>query len=164
MRALTRILTISASGVLLVSGAGLAIAAQQSDPSDAQPSIVEDYSYPGSTQILAQRGITLIRGDGHMVLVPCGGLSLIEVRSTNASADKDPDPGHYCFKVTGATGSLSVNIPNAYQVKGDDHAVTATITVKDKTNTVPVNKNGWTGIGLGTGPDPATLLELNAAS
>jgi hypothetical protein len=162
--ALIGILTIGTIGTLLVSGAGIAPAAEQADPSDAQPSIVEDYGYPGSAQILAQRGITLIRGDGHIMLVPCDGLGLIEVRSASAPADKDPDPGHYCFKVTGTTGSLTLDIPNAYQVKGDNHAVTATITVKDETSTVAVDKNGWTGIGLGSGPDPATLLKLDATT
>lgn len=158
------ILAIGAIGTLLASGGTTAPAAEQAEPSDPQPSLVEDYSYPGSAQILAQRGITLIRGDGHITLVACGGPNLVEVRSSNSPADKDPDPGHYCFKVTGTSGNLTLDIPNAFQVKGDSHAVTATITVNNETNTVAVTKNSWTGIGLGSGPNPATLLKLDATS
>lgn len=164
MRAPIRLLTVCATGAILCSGAGLAIAAQQDDSVADQPSIVEDFSYPEAAQVLAQRGIAIVSGDGHMTLAQCGSIGLIEVRSTNATGDNDPDPGHFCFKVSGPTGSLTVNIPNAYQVKGDSHTVTATITVKNTTSTVSIDKNGWTGIGVGSGPDPATLLELDATT
>lgn len=164
MRASTHVVAAAMFGVLLASGTGWALAAQQDDPINEPPSIVEDFSYPGAAQILAQRGITVISGDGHIMLVSCGASGLIEVRSSGNTADKDPDPGHYCFKVTGSTGTLALTIPNAYQVKGDSHAVTATVTVKNTTNTVPVATNTWTGIGLGSGPDPATLLQLDATS
>lgn len=162
--ALIGILAIGTIGNLLISGANIAPAAEQTGPSDPQPSLVEDYSYPGSAQVLAQRGITLIRGDGHITMVACGAPNLVEVRSSNVPADKDPDPGHYCFNVAGTSGSLTLDIPNAFQVKGDGHTVTATITVNDQTSTVAVTKNGWTGIGVGSGPNPATLLKLEAMS
>jgi hypothetical protein len=158
------IVAIGTIGTLLVSGANIAPAAEQTEPSDPQPSLVEDYSYPGSAQVLAERGITLIRGDGHITLVACGGPDLVEVRSSNAPADKGADPGHYCFKVDGTSGSLTLDLPNAFQVKGDSHSVTATITVNNETSTVAVTKNGWTGIGLGSGPNPATLLKIEATS
>ncbi|MCO1577894.1 hypothetical protein M8C13_19250 [Crossiella sp. SN42] len=156
---------ITAGVAVLASGVGLvAASAQQGDQPDKQPSSVESFGYPGAAKVLAQRGIKLLKGDGHIMLAACGAPGLIEVRSTSVPGDKDPDPGHFCFTVTGATGWLTLNIPNAYQIKGNDHSVTATVTVKDKTSTVPVERNGWTGIGLGSGPDPATLLELRAAS
>ncbi|GHF37137.1 hypothetical protein FHX82_007270 [Amycolatopsis bartoniae] len=164
MRASIRVFTAAVIGALLASGTGLALATQQDDPAAEPPSIMEDFSYPGATQVLAQRGITLISGDGHIMLVSCGASGLIEVRSSGNTADKDPDPGHYCFKVTGSTGTLTLTIPNAYQVKGDNHAVTATVTVANTTSTVAVATNTWTGIGLGSGPDPATLLQLDAKS
>lgn len=164
MRALTRILSIVAGTALALSGAGLALASQQSDSDADAPTIVEDYTYPGAAQVLAQRGITIVSGDGHLTRVACGATDLIEVRSAGVPADLDADPGHYCFKVNGTRGSLTLTIPNAYQVKGDNHVVTATITVDSATSTVPITKNTWTGIGLGAGPDPATLLELDATS
>jgi hypothetical protein len=173
MRSLTRIIGIVTVGVAAVltgaSATGAATTGAVSPPAaapaavDVQPSIVEDYSYPGADQILKDRGLNLISGDGHLMLVACGSTGLIEVRASNPS-DPSSDPGHYCFTVTGPTGYLKLNLPNAYQVKGDNHAVQATITVKGATTTVPINKNSWTGIGLGSGgQDPATLLELKAA-
>jgi hypothetical protein len=162
MRVGTRILAISISTIWLASSGVLPAAGEFSVQDDAQSSLVEDYKYPGAGQIFAQRGIRLIKGDGHLMLVACGQSGLIEVRSADAPNDTDSDPGHYCFKATAPFGDLSLNIPNAYQVKGDDHSVTATITVNNQTSTVPIDKNVWTGIGLGSGPDPATLLRLTA--
>ncbi|KDN20891.1 hypothetical protein [Amycolatopsis rifamycinica] len=132
---------------------------------DSPPPIVEDYSYPGAAQILQDRAIKLISGDGHIVLVACGSQpGLLELHAYN-SADHDRDPGHYCFKVSGPTGYLRLEVPNAYQLLGDNqHAVQATVEINGQTSTVPISKTGWTGIGEGAGTDPSTLLELRASA
>ncbi|TCO62266.1 hypothetical protein [Actinocrispum wychmicini] len=164
MRRGPRVFVLSIGCLWLAAGGALAAAdqprAQKVDP--AQTTLVEDFAYPGAGEILARRGITLVKGDGHLLLVACGQPGLIEVMSTDVPHDTDPDALHYCFKASVPFGDLTLTIPNAYQVKGDDHSVTATVTVQNQTSTVPIDKNTWTGIGISSGPDPATLLRLTA--
>ncbi|WP_290061038.1 hypothetical protein [Amycolatopsis solani] len=168
MRARARITALASAGAVLAIagtafGASAAIGAS-SPADDTPPPIVEDYSYPGAAKILQDRALTLISGDGHITLVACGPASgLLEVHAYN-SADHSSDPGHYCFKVTGSTGYLRLEVPFAYQVKGDNHTVQATVEINGQNSTVPVSKNGWTGIGEGAGTDPSTLLELRASA
>ena len=163
----TLIIAATVAGVAVVSGTATAIgsAATGVSASDGdQPGLVEDYSYPGAAQILHDRGISLISGDGHIVLVDCAGhQGVIEVYSDNSPGDHSPNPGHFCFQVAGKAGDLKLQIPYAFQAKGDDqdaHTVQATVTIKGTPSTVNVDKHGWTGFGEGAGQDPATLVEL----
>lgn len=166
MRIFTRALlaTVVAGAAVAVTVGVSAASGQTAPATGGQPSIVEDFSYPGADKILADRGIKLTSGDGHLLLVDCTNVaSLIEVHASNVG-DHGNDPGHYCFKVIGPSGDLKLQLTDAYQVKGDSHTVQATVSVDGKTNTVDVAKNGWTGIGVGAGTDTATLLELKATS
>ncbi|MFD8494871.1 hypothetical protein [Amycolatopsis sp. NPDC059657] len=159
------LVVVSTVGAALTAAAavvGASVSAIAAPADDTQPSAVEDGAYPGADQILRDRGITLISGDGHLQLTTCGLPGLVEVHA-DANQDHDRDPGHFCFKVSGPTGYLKLQIADAYQVMGDDHSVQATVTVKGQTSTVNVAKHGWTGIGVGAGPDPAMLVELKAA-
>ncbi|GHF79674.1 hypothetical protein GCM10017566_62330 [Amycolatopsis bartoniae] len=98
------------------------------------------------------------------MLADCAsGTGLLQVHAYN-SADHSSDPSHYCFKVTGSSGYLRIEVPYAYQIRGDDHTVEATVTINGEDSTVAVAKNSWTGIGEGAGTDPATLVELRASS
>jgi hypothetical protein len=165
MRTPARITAIAAAGAALaVTGSAFGITAGAAAADDTPPPIVEDYSYPGAAQIFQDRAIKLISGDGHIILVACGSQTgLLELHAYN-SADHDRDPGHYCFKVSGPTGYLRLEVPNAYQLFGDNqHAVQATVEINGQTSTVPIAKTGWTGIGEGAGTDPSTLLELRAS-
>jgi hypothetical protein len=159
------LVAIAVVSAAVVGGVSLASSASGSAPdADQQPSLVEDFSYPGADKVLADRGVKLISGDGHLLLVDCTNVTgLIEVHASNVG-DHSSDPGHYCFKVNGLTGDLKLELTDAYQVKGDSHAVQATVSVDGQTSTVNVSKNGWTGIGVGAGHDAATLLELKASS
>ncbi|OXM71906.1 MULTISPECIES: hypothetical protein [Amycolatopsis] len=164
MRFRARFIAIAAVGIPALSFFGVSSAGQTADGDDPPPSIVEDFSYPGAAKILQDRALTLISGDGHIVLVDCTSQTgLLQVHAYN-SADHSSDPGHYCFKVTGASGYLRMNVPYAYQIRGDNHTVQADITINGQSSTVPIAKNSWTGIGEGAGTDPATLLELRASS
>jgi hypothetical protein len=167
MRTRARFAAAFAATAALAAGGsifGLSSAASAAVASDTPPPIVEDYAYPGAAQIQLDRALTLISGDGHILLTDCGASTgLLEVHAFN-SADHSTDPGHYCFRVTSPTGYLRLQVPNAYQVKGDDHTVRATVSINGQSSTVAVAKNGWTGIGEGAGTDPATLLELRASA
>ncbi|MFC5645019.1 trypsin-like serine protease [Kitasatospora cinereorecta] len=125
---------------------------------DAAPvSVVEDFSYPGAAKILAERGITLKSGDGHIVLADCAsGSGLVQLYSRALT------PSQVCFKVTGQTGYLALEIPQVYNIKGDDHAIKATLNTDGKVSSVDVNKNAWTPVGEGSSTGTTTLLELNA--
>ncbi|GAA1231160.1 hypothetical protein GCM10009665_21900 [Kitasatospora nipponensis] len=118
---------------------------------------VEDFSYPGAAQILADRGITLKSGDGHIVLADCAsGSNLVQLFSRVAT------PSEVCFQVTGPTGYLSLEIPQVYNIKGDDHAIKATLNTAGTVSSVDVPKNTWTPVGEGNTSGATTLLELNA--
>ncbi|MGW7537285.1 hypothetical protein [Amycolatopsis sp. NPDC054798] len=159
----TRLLGLATAATAVASGSAFALAGT-AHADDTPPPIVEDYAYPGAAQIFQDRAIKLISGDGHILLAKCGSeANMVEVHAYN-SADHDPDPGHYCFRVTGATGHLRMEVPYAYQAWAGNHTAQATVAVNGKNTTVPLVKNGWTGIGEGTGTDPATLLELNTSS
>ncbi|OXM60337.1 hypothetical protein [Amycolatopsis vastitatis] len=168
MRTPARITTVAVAGAALAatgSASSLTATAGAAPTDDTPPPIVEDYSYPGAAQIFQDRAIKLISGDGHITLITCGSQTgLLELHAYN-SADHDRDPGHYCFKVNAPTGYLRLEVPNAYQLLGDNqHTIQATIEINGQTSTVPIAKTGWTGIGEGAGTDPSTLLELRASA
>ncbi|WP_405008350.1 trypsin-like serine protease [Kitasatospora purpeofusca] len=123
------------------------------------PALVENYVHPGAASILADRHITVRSGDGHIQLVDCAaGSNLLRLYSRAAT------PSETCFRITGPTGSLQLEIPKVYSIKGDaDHSVTATFTSDGNPVYVGVPKNTWTQVGEGNpGGSSTTLLELNA--
>ncbi|WP_189058138.1 hypothetical protein [Longimycelium tulufanense] len=138
---------------------------------------MEDFVHPGAERILTERGITLLKGDGNMMMVECGPSGLIQVRSG--------EKGLICFKATPAlpdnnatTGAststlrppprpeawLKMRIPDVYIIKGDDNEVWATMTSNGKKETYDIERNGWTPVGEGAGKDPAALLEIRVVT
>ncbi|MEV7026349.1 trypsin-like serine protease, partial [Kitasatospora sp. NPDC093558] len=118
---------------------------------------VEDFSYPDAAKILADRGITLKSGDGHIVLADCAsGPGLVHLYS------RVLNPSEVCFRITDRTASLSMEIPQVYLIKGDDHAVKATLNTEGKVTSVDLDKNTWKAVGEGTATNATTLLQLNA--
>ncbi|MGW2400790.1 trypsin-like serine protease [Kitasatospora sp. NPDC001664] len=121
------------------------------------PTVVEDYSYPGAAQILAERGITLKSGDGRFLLADCAsGSGLVHVLSRALT------PSEVCFKVNGREGRLVMEIPRVYQIKADDHAIKASLTADGTTKVVDLQKNFWNPVGEGSSGSESVLLELNA--
>jgi hypothetical protein len=173
------ILGVVAAGTAASLGMlGIANASQgQSNPAaDQQQSLVEDFSYPGAVAIQSQDGITLTSGDGHILFADCttppvDGIGVIQVHSTDSiGADQS---GTVCFKVTGASGKLSMTIPGVYEIRGDGltsgtgHKLTADLTTDAGVHTtVDVNPSGSTPVGVGTAPTaaPTTLLTLTASA
>jgi hypothetical protein len=121
------------------------------------PSLVEDYSYPGAAQIEAEKHIKLIRGDGQIMLAECGSAAdLIRVESYNDTAGPV-----YCFKVLGAHGFLSLEIPKVYFIWAGDEKVTATVTVGGVAqDPVVVAANDGEPVGAADPKNHAILLEL----
>ncbi|MFD8818561.1 hypothetical protein ACFV23_45505 [Streptomyces sp. NPDC059627] len=101
---------------------------------------VEDFGYPGADKILAEQGITLKRGDGHIVLADCGSQSgLLQVWARSKA--------EICFRVTGDSGYLSLEIPSVYGVQGNAYSTQVDMTVDDEEKTYDVPENGWAAVG-----------------
>ena len=149
------IAVVAAAAAVVVGTVGVYAVAQDA-ADDQQPSLVEDFAYPGADKILAERGIKLLKGDGHILLAECvtNATGQIALRSSQHS-------DLICFKVTGTTGWLSLEIPEVYSIKGDGHLGEATITTDEGATTrkETIKKNEWTPINSGDG---GTLLELKA--
>ncbi|MBB5476297.1 hypothetical protein [Micromonospora parathelypteridis] len=158
---------VGGAAVVLASTAAVVISQLPSSAEDTPPSIVEDYSYPGAAQVLAQRGIKLIKGDGHITLVDCGSRpnnppeDLILVQSNDLTL---PGGSNFCFKPTGASGLLTMEIPKVYFVRGDNtNTLAAKVEVKDDPTVVEVEEVTpleWQPVGVGQERGDATILEL----
>lgn len=102
---------------------------------------VENFNYPQADKILAEQGITLKRGDGHIVLAECGSQTgLLEIMA-RASSDL------ICFRVTGNSGYLTLEIPSVYAIRGNDYAAQVDMTTADEDQSYDIAKNTWTPVG-----------------
>ncbi|MFC3454246.1 hypothetical protein [Amycolatopsis speibonae] len=127
---------------------------------DQPPPIVEDYTYPGADQIFAQYGIRLLKGNGQILFTQCGsGGNLVEVWSRTKS-------NPFCFKISGNKGYLTLDLAAVYLIKGDDHALKATMVIKGSPVVSEIGKNTWTSAGEGADPvnGQSPLVELNSGS
>ncbi|MCB5908342.1 hypothetical protein [Streptomyces pinistramenti] len=124
------------------------------------PPAVEDFGYPEADRILKESGLKLLKGDGHILLADCDASPDFDVMAEKANHT----PVNHCFKVTGKTGYLSLEIPKINSIwENAGHAARATVSTEGKTKTVALKKNDITPLGegdLSTGGKEATLLEL----
>jgi hypothetical protein len=154
-------LTVGLSGA---SGGSVVSGANGLTP---QPATVESYDYPGAAQVLAERGIHLHRGDGHIVLVNCGPdpnsppADMILIQTYDSQLPGDPN---FCFKATGTSGYLTMEIPLSYLIRGDNnHTIAATVETLDNPTTIEterVDPHEWQPVGIGQSRGDATILEL----
>jgi hypothetical protein len=109
---------------------------------EALGSAVEDFNYPHADKILAEQGITLKRGDGHITLVDCSsGTGFIEVWARRQDNKK------ICFQVTGNSGWLTLELPAVHSIKGNDYTTEVDMTVGDEEKSFAITKNTWTPVG-----------------
>lgn len=125
------------------------------------PSTVEDGAYPNADQILAQRGITLTKGDGGILLADCTQPGSYQVKVL-AVTTPDNDDDQICFAAPGTTGFLAFTIPDAYRIYTYGRSVKASLSTNEQpTETVEVAKDSTKGIGESIDPNAkAVLLEL----
>lgn len=143
---------------------------------EEQSSLVEDFTYPGAAKVLAERGVTLKSGDGNLMLADCGAdpnlppADLILVQSNDLSLPGNPN---FCFKATGSSGFLTLEIPQVYFIRGENsRTITATIEVApvsdpDDPSVVKeatVAPGAWKPVGIGASEGQALLLELRYPS
>ena len=124
------------------------------------PYAIEDFAYPGAAKILADKGIVLRKGDGHIVLAECTAPHQIQVWTLQNAE------GKYCFRVTGKTGRLTLEVNNVHAIRTEDRPVRATLTVEGERTTVDVPKDDFKPVGEGdaNNPAPAVLVELKVTS
>ena len=158
-RAQLGVLAVAGAAAFLVpAGVSAAPAGHTAAAADEPPTLEETFDYPGAAKILAERGILLKKGDGHILFTSCAPSGdYLEVRARN----KDP----FCFKVTGATGYLTLELADTYLIFSDSrHTTVANYTVDGQGGTKTVAPGGAEGIGEGSGGHSATLLEIRVTS
>lgn len=166
-----------AGGVgLLALGAaitGFATANASAAPGDAKvaaaadiPSAVEGFTHPGADRILQDRKIVLKRGDGGIMLKPGNGdegrAKCSEARDIWVESRLDEKRG-YCFTTAGASGYLTMEIPESFMLWTQDRAVRATVTADGKSTAYEAEKNDVTPIGESdstSGEKRSVLVEL----
>ncbi|MDP5317327.1 MULTISPECIES: hypothetical protein [unclassified Streptomyces] len=150
-------------GLLTIAGA--AHAAGTASPTVAEvsaeevPPAIEDFNYPGAAKVLADKGLNLKRGDGHITLADCGS-------SPDLLKFIGRDRDDFCFKVTGDTGYLTLEVPAVTGVQTTSQSARIAMTVDDETKTYDIAENKWQGIGETTDPEQRdhVLVEISTAS
>ncbi|WP_380283993.1 hypothetical protein [Kitasatospora purpeofusca] len=173
MRSISKLLVAGAvAGSVVLTGVAVANAATGvpagstvATADDTPPPAVEDFAYPDSDKIFAERGFRLISGDGHIVLVDC---------PTPGSAEKvlmldTRGLGKVCFRITGNTASLKMEVPSVYGITTPDYAVTARMVTgtgdqaEEKTYTLLRNQSNSVGEAKDVPQRrPFSLLDLTA--
>ncbi|MGW0937401.1 hypothetical protein [Streptomyces sp. NPDC002666] len=166
-RLAARILGTAATGalaILAMTSGFLGSPAQETSSglvADGTPGYaVEDYNYPQADKILAEKGIVLKRGDGHITLADCAaGTGQLELMSRGNANN------NICFDVVGNEGWLTLEIPAVYSVKGNDYSTTVDMTVGTEEKSYEITKNTWTPVGESLDPEGRehTLVEIRAA-
>ena len=140
--------------------------AYPSPSGETLPSIVERRDYPGAAQILAERGITLHKGDGHILLADCGstGAPAADLLVVETYDLERPGGPVACFRATGTSGFLTMEISMAYLVRGDNsRTVAAKVETQDEETVIDterVDPGEWQPVGVGQSRGDATILEL----
>ncbi|MFF2546205.1 hypothetical protein ACFVUY_27035 [Kitasatospora sp. NPDC058063] len=136
-----------------------ALASADGTPADnsAASVAVEDFIHPGPAPY---PNVKLLRGDGHIVLSDCTVDDQISVLSWDLPNDKG---NQICFRATGTTGYLAVEVPNVFRIRTDDYSVNAKLTSEGVSQSVDIAKGTAVPVGIGSGNGtgkPTTLLEL----
>ncbi|RLU83118.1 hypothetical protein CTZ27_29065 [Streptomyces griseocarneus] len=132
---------------------------------DTPPNTVEDFAYPQADKIFQERGIKLKRGDGHIVLVKCDSQpGLIEVSARGMKEIDKVGQGRFCFRVTGKTGYLSLELPNVYGAMGNEYDVDVNMMTSGEEKSFKLDKNAWKAVGKAADPlnREFALLEIIA--
>ncbi|MFK8848189.1 hypothetical protein [Streptomyces sp. Ac-502] len=134
---------------------------QHAATDELPPIAVEDFTYPGADKILKEKGIKLVKGDGHILLSECSANDW----KIKVEANKNYDTLFHCFKVTGKKGYVTMELPDVSGIWTENQVVKATLSSDGKKKTVVTedgpNQVKTVGVAdLPSGGKKADLLEL----
>lgn len=127
---------------VLLSTVGQGTAFSAAPAADEGPGYaIETFDYPLADKILAEKNIVLKRGDGHITLADCTSEpGLLEVWARNKAK--------VCFKVTGSSGWLTLEIPAVYGIRGSaSQTARVDMTVGTEERSFDVAKDAFTPVG-----------------
>lgn len=150
-----------AVAVLLSGGAAVADA-------EVQSSLVEDFAYPGAEAILAEHGLTVLTGDGHIefessALIEDDVQCAVDAIQVEADVEGNGDSRFYCFRTSGERGFLTLRIPHTFLLRSGSETVTATAQLPGADKVVTVEAGEMAPIEPGRDPrklPEAILVEL----
>ncbi|MCB5168802.1 hypothetical protein LG634_28765 [Streptomyces bambusae] len=148
--------TVAGALAWTVTTAGQPSHATATEPvADAGPGYaIEDYGYPNADRILAEQGILLKRGDGHITLADCASEPNLLRFLARGRAD-------VCFKVTGTKGYLALELPSVHGVRTSDVTTThLEMTAEDDRTTYDIPAKTWEGVGESTDGREHVLVEI----
>jgi hypothetical protein len=132
-----------------------------------EDSVVERFNYPGAAQILAEHGLRVFRGDGHILFVTSRHFEDGQCEAGQIQVEQhfeDPPFGvWYCFRTIGTQGYLTLEVPGTSAVRGGNTPLTATAHLPggpDQTYSVPPNSFVPIEPGDGSEFPQAVLVEL----
>jgi len=140
------LLAITASGLAVTLGGVGAAMAADGDETEVQSSLVEDFAYPGRDAVLAEHGLQVYTGDGHILFEPSEtgecvrGLIKVE---THVIAEEVQEVVNYCFRTSGTRGFLTLEVPSTAAVRAGNEPVEATARLEsgaEETYDVPANR------------------------
>ncbi|MEW1905705.1 FG-GAP-like repeat-containing protein [Streptomyces sp. NPDC086147] len=148
-----------AAAALTAPLAGSAVAADT--PTADMPFTFEDGSYPNAAQILAEKGIKLVRGDGNITLADCD-PSAEQIRVMAVKDESVNRQGTYCFESRAGSGRLTLELDRVFAIDAADQPLNAELTAADGTSkTVAIAKDGYASVGEGqVGGPRSTLIEI----
>ncbi|WP_329546380.1 hypothetical protein OG548_20550 [Streptomyces sp. NBC_01356] len=118
--------------------------AAQSAAVEGMPDLVEDFDHPGAAELLADRGVTLKRGDGHVWLTDVTDLGECADPSNIAIESRK---GIFCFKTNAKSGFLTLELPDTFSIWTQDRPVKATLTAEGTDTVVNASANDLTPVG-----------------
>ncbi|MEU9824002.1 hypothetical protein [Micromonospora chersina] len=149
----------------VVAGVAIVIPATASQAEDVPPSLEEDFNYPGAAKILADHGLKLYKGDGHIVWTVSRSMDDdIQCAAGEIQVEQIVDFAgtYHCFKILGATGYLTLEIPGTFGIRGGTETVEATANLPEGQEkfTIPPNQSVPIRPGTGSEPPQAVLVEI----
>jgi hypothetical protein len=121
---------------------------------DLPPFAVETFEYPQSEEILEEQGLLLKRGDGHIVLAECESEENLLTLLARGRDD-------VCFRTTGATGFLSLEVDSVYGVRTNDSDNThLEMTAEGDEVEYDIPADTWEGVGEAVDGREHVLVEI----
>ncbi|MER6401191.1 hypothetical protein ABT263_34905 [Kitasatospora sp. NPDC001603] len=145
------------AAVLAIGASTVASADSTPAGNSAAPPVIEDFTYPGASPF---PNLKLLRGDGNIVLADC--YTDVQIQLFSRAVDGAGPAA--CFRVTGTTGFLALELPKTFIIRTAGYDVRARLTTDaGVTTTVDVPKDTQQNVAEGLGQKPAALVELRTS-